>query len=95
MIWDLIRLMAAVTAGVGLYLVAAAMVRNFANADPPPEEPDPSALADVDYRYRCIVCGAHVVLYVAPEGEEPEAPRHCREYMVLTAPIDDSPPSEP
>ena len=38
-------------------------------------------LEDVDYRYQCIVCGAQAVLYAAPEGEVPEAPRHCREPM--------------
>jgi hypothetical protein len=76
----------AVLVALVIYLLGAAVVRNFANAEPPPE-PQDTALEDVDYRYQCIVCGAQAVLYAAPEGEVPEAPRHCREPMVLITPI--------
>ena len=69
-----------------LYLIGAGIVRNMANADPPPDEPDLEALEDVDYRYQCIVCGAQAVLYAAPGGEVPEAPRHCREPMMPITP---------
>jgi hypothetical protein len=70
-----------------IYLIGAAMVRNLANGEPPPE-PEETELEDVDYRYQCIVCGAQAVLYAAPEGEVPEAPRHCREPMVLITPVE-------
>ena len=77
----------AIVVALLIYLLGAAVVRNFANAEPPPE-PAEAELADVDYRYQCIVCGAQAVLYAAPEGEVPEPPRHCREPMVLITPID-------
>ena len=70
-----------------IYVIGAAMVRNLANGEPPPE-PEETELEDVDYRYQCIVCGAQAVLYAAPEGEVPEAPRHCREPMVLITPVE-------
>ena len=70
-----------------IYLIGAAMVRNLAHGEPPPE-PEDTELEDVDYRYQCIVCGAQAVLYAAPEGEVPEAPRHCREPMVLITPVE-------
>jgi len=70
-----------------IYLVGAAMVRNLANGEPPPE-PEETELEDVDYRYQCIVCGAQLVLFAAPEGEVPAPPRHCREPMSLVSRID-------
>lgn len=85
MIWTLLRILAALGAALLLYLVGAALVRYFAS-EPPPEKPDPATLEDVDYRYECIVCGAQAVLYAAPGGEVPEAPRHCREPMTLITP---------
>lgn len=88
--WTIARFGIALVAAVVLYLVGAALVRNFSAAEPPDEEPDPANLEDVDYRYRCIVCGAQLVLYAAPGGEVPQAPRHCREPMVLMTPIDDT-----
>ncbi len=50
---------------------------------PPPAEPDPTAIRKVHYRYRCGVCGTEVTMTAAPEGEVPNAPRHCREDMNL------------
>ena len=88
MLWDIVRVVIALVAAVVLYLVGAATIRNFATAEPPPSEPDLAMLEDVDYRYTCIVCGAQVVLYAAPGGEVPEAPRHCREPMALQTPIE-------
>ncbi|MGQ0825680.1 MAG: hypothetical protein ACT4OX_11770 [Actinomycetota bacterium] len=80
--WDIVRVLGAVAIALGLYLAGAAIVRNFANFEPPEDEA-PAPLEDVDYRYQCGVCGAEAVLYSAPEGEVPEAPRHCREPMTL------------
>ena len=77
----------AVLIALVIYLLGAAMVRNLARGEPPPE-PEDVELEDVDYRYQCIVCGAQAVLYAAPEGEVPEAPRHCREPMVLITPVE-------
>jgi hypothetical protein len=89
-LWTIVRFGVALAAAVGLYLIGAALVRNFSSMEPPDDEPDPANLEDVDYRYRCIVCGAQLVLYAAQGGEVPEAPRHCREPMVLMTPIDDT-----
>lgn len=88
MAWFTVRIVIAVVAAVVLYLVGAAFVRNLAQAEPPHEEPDPEPLEDVDFRYRCVVCGAQALLYAAPGGAVPEAPRHCREAMALVAPIE-------
>src|SRR3954470_8957363 len=85
LLWVL-KIGVALVAGLLLYLLGAKMIRNF-NNDPPPE-PGELPLEDVDYRYRCIVCGAQAVLHAAPEGEIPEPPRHWRDPMVLVTPID-------
>ena len=86
-LWVALRVLAAVAAAVVMYVIGARMVHNFLASEPPPE-PSEQPLVDVDYRYQCIVCGAQAVLYAAPEGEVPEAPRHCREPMVLVTPVD-------
>jgi hypothetical protein len=82
-----LKVVVAVGAAVILYLIGARLIHNFSHTAPPPD-PSETPLEDVDYRYRCIVCGAQAVLYVAPEGEVPEAPRHCREPMQLVTPVE-------
>jgi hypothetical protein len=82
-----LKILAAVGAAVIIYVIGAKMIAPFSHAEPPPE-PGELPLEDVDYRYQCIVCGAQAVLYAAPEGEIPEAPRHCREPMALVSPVD-------
>jgi hypothetical protein len=89
-LWTIVRFGMALGAAVILYLIGAAFVRNFSSMEPPDDEPDVSTLEDVDYRYRCIVCGAQVVMYASQSGEVPDSPRHCREPMLLMAPIDDT-----
>ncbi len=86
-LWWLLRIGVALFAAVVLYLIGARMVGNFSKGEPPPD-PSELPLEDVDYRYRCIVCGAQAVVYVAPEGEVPEPPRHCREPMALVTPVE-------
>jgi hypothetical protein len=86
-VFTILYFVGAILVALLIYLIGAAMVRNLANGEPPPE-PEDTELEDVDYRYQCIVCGAQAVLYAAPEGEVPEAPRHCREPMVLITPVD-------
>lgn len=81
MIWTVLRVLVALTAAVVVYVFGAAILRKF--KVPPPPEPDPADLEAVDYRYRCIVCGAEVTMTAAPSGEIPEPPRHCREDMAL------------
>jgi len=82
-----LKVLGALGAALVLYVIGARMVGNFSKSDPPPD-PSEIPLEDVDFRYRCIVCGAQAVLYVAPEGEAPDPPRHCREPMVLVTPVE-------
>jgi hypothetical protein len=86
-VFTILYFVGAILVALLIYLIGAAMVRNLAHGEPPPE-PEETELEDVDYRYQCIVCGAQAVLYAAPEGEVPEAPRHCREPMVLITPVE-------
>ncbi len=86
-LWLVLKVVIAVVAAVVIYVIAARTIANFSKSDPPPD-PSEAELEDVDYRYRCIVCGAQVVLYAAPEGEEPAPPRHCREPMQLVTPVE-------
>lgn len=82
MLWTALKILVALGAGLMIYLVGAYFVRMFSSYVPP-EEPDPADLEPVDYRYRCIVCGAEVTMTAAPVDEVPEPPRHCREDMAL------------
>jgi hypothetical protein len=86
-LWFALKVLVALIAAVVIYLVGARTIANFSKSEPPPD-PSEVPLEDVDYRYRCIVCGAQVVLFAAPEGEVPEPPRHCREPMVLVTPVE-------
>ena len=76
----ILRALGALVVSVLVYVVIAGILAKFKIA--PDEEPDPSAVVPVNQRYKCIVCGAEVVMTAAQEGEEPDAPRHCREDMV-------------
>lgn len=86
-LWLVLRVLIAVFAAVVLYLLGAKSIANFSRGDPPPD-PSERELEDVDYRYQCIVCGAQLVLFAAPEGEVPDPPRHCRESMSLVSRVD-------
>jgi len=76
----ILRVALAVTVAVVVYVAIAGILAKFKIA--PDEEVDPEAVVPVNLRFRCIVCGAEVVMTAAQEGEEPDAPRHCREDMV-------------
>ncbi|MET0275353.1 MAG: hypothetical protein ABW073_07825 [Acidimicrobiia bacterium] len=70
----------AVSVALVLYVIGASLLRKFHHGPPP--EPDPDDVKPVDLRFRCIVCGAEVTMTAASQ-DEPDAPRHCREDMVL------------
>ncbi len=71
-----------VAAAVGiLILVATWWTVRFIASGPPPE-PDPNAIEEVEAHYRCTVCGMNLVVTYA-QGDDDQAPRHCREEMVL------------
>ena len=69
-------------AALAIYILGAALLRKFKVS--PPTEPDPAELRKVDVRYRCSVCGSEVTMTTAA-GDDPDAPRHCREDMVLVS----------
>jgi hypothetical protein len=87
MLWLALKVLAAVIVAVVLYEIGAGVVRNFAKGHAEPTEEETPPLADVDYRFRCVVCGAEVIMYAAPDGEVPTPPRHCAERMALIAPV--------
>jgi len=89
MLWFVLRALGALGGALALYLLGAGVVRNFARGHAEPSDDESVPLADVDYRYRCVVCGAEVVMYAAPDGDVPLAPRHCAERMILIAPVND------
>jgi hypothetical protein len=57
-------------------------------ARPIPEPPPAGELRKVKLAFRCEHCGAEVRMTVSPT-QEPEAPRHCQDDMVLVTPVDD------
>jgi hypothetical protein len=75
------KIVVAIGVALTIYLLAAAAVRTFTRLPPP--EPDEILMRPVNYRYRCTVCGTEVVMTSAPDGDVPDAPRHCREDMSL------------
>ena len=75
-----LRIALGVAVALTVYVIGASMLRKFQLA--PPEEPDPEDIKPVNLKFRCIVCGAQVTM-TAAQGDDPEAPRHCREDMVL------------
>jgi len=76
----IVRGVVAVVAMLLIYLVGAGILKKFKVA--PDEEVDPEAVVPVNIGYVCIVCGAEVVMTAAQGGEDPDAPRHCREDMI-------------
>jgi hypothetical protein len=76
----MVRGVVAVVAMLLIYVIGAGILKKFKVA--PDEEVDPEAVVPVNIAYICIVCGAEVVMTAAQGGEEPDAPRHCREDMV-------------
>ena len=86
-VWFLMKILVAVAVAVIIYVVVAGQIAGFSKSEPPPD-PSEAELEDVDYRYQCVVCGAQLVLFAAPEGEVPAPPRHCREPMLLVTPVE-------
>ena len=81
MVWLVIKFTIAVGAALAIYLMGTAIVRGFMRV--PPAQPEVRLLRRVNSRYRCTVCGTEVTMTATPEGDVPDAPRHCREDMSL------------
>ena len=76
----ILRVLLGVSVAVFVYVVIASMLNKFKIA--PDAEVDPEDVVPVDLKFRCIVCGAEVTMTAAQGGEDPDAPRHCREDML-------------
>jgi len=76
----ILRVVIGVGVGLVIYLIGASMLRKFWVAPPP--EPDPDDVHPVNLQFRCTICGTEVTM-TAAQGDDPDAPRHCREDMVL------------
>ena len=79
-IWVLIGLLI----GYVMWKTGIALIRSLSTPLPPP--PPPGEMRKVNLRYRCDVCGMELKLTAAPD-EDPPAPVHCLEEMVLVAPV--------
>lgn len=65
--------------GVGILLAGLWVVRMLAT--PVPEGADPDDVIEVEAPFTCSVCGLRLTVTHA-QGDEVQAPRHCREEMV-------------
>ena len=82
---SLVSVLIAFALGLGFYIMFAGLLKKFWIS--PPAEPNPDEIKPVDISYYCGVCGAQVKMTMAPEGEVPTAPRHCREDMIISTPV--------
>ena len=67
-----------------LWKAGIGMLRSFTTPPPPP--PPAGEMRRINVRYRCNVCGVEIKMMLAPD-EDPPAPRHCLEDMVIMAPL--------
>ena len=73
-------LTAVVAVAIGAAILGLAVWTIQLLATPPPPEPHPDEVVDVELDYRCTVCGLRLTVTQA-QDEELRAPRHCREEM--------------
>jgi NhaP-type Na+/H+ or K+/H+ antiporter len=76
----IIRIVVAVAIGVAILGAGRWGIRLLTT--PQPEEPDPEEVVDVEVPFVCTVCGLRLTVTQA-QDEEWNAPKHCREEMVL------------
>lgn len=81
-IWFLLGLVLMVV----LWKIGMAMLQ--ALSAPPVPPPEAGELRKVNMKYRCDVCGVELTLNLAPD-DDPPAPTHCLEEMVIVAPLYD------
>lgn len=79
-VWALVGLVIAYV----VWKTGIALLRSMSSPLPPP--PPAGEMRRVNVRYRCDVCGMELRLTMAPD-EDPPAPTHCLEEMVLVAPV--------
>ncbi len=76
----MVQLVVAIILGVAIFATALWMIRLL--SIPAPSEPDPEDVHDVEFDFKCTVCGLRLTVTAAQDGEI-AAPKHCREEMVL------------
>ena len=81
----IVQILIGIAIALVIYVTLAGALRKFWMG--PPAEPDPETLEKVDIAYRCAVCGAEVTMTVAPQGDVLDAPRHCKEDMIIVTPV--------
>lgn len=75
---------AGILGGMLIWKFGIGMLRSFTTPPPPP--PPAGEMRRINVRYRCNVCGVEMKMMLAPD-EDPPAPRHCLEDMVIIAPL--------
>lgn len=75
---QVVQVAVAVAMGLGILFIGRWGIRLLAT--PTPEEIDPDDVIDVEAPFICTVCGLRLTVTHA-QGEDVEAPRHCREEM--------------
>ncbi|MEE9582210.1 MAG: hypothetical protein V3W36_04645 [Acidimicrobiia bacterium] len=73
-----VQVAVAVAMGLGILFLGRWGIRLLAT--PAPEEVDPDDVIDVEALFICTVCGLRLTVTHA-QGEDVDAPRHCREEM--------------
>lgn len=66
-----------------IWKIGLGLLKGMSSLLPPP--PPSGEMRKVDVRYRCTVCGVEIRMTQAPD-EDPPAPKHCMEEMVVMAP---------
>jgi len=79
-VWGLLGLLVAYV----VWKTGIALLRSLST--PLPGPPPAGEMRRVNVRYRCDVCGVELRLTMAPD-EDPPAPRHCLEDMIVVAPL--------
>lgn len=82
MVWLIFKVFIALVVALAIYQFGVAMVKAVGRV---PDEAEPEQLEDVEVRFECTVCGTRVTMTARPEGDVPQAPRHCMEEMALVA----------
>jgi len=80
--WDVL------IAGTVAYLTLAFGLKMLGGFSAPmAEPPPPGEMRKVKLEYRCDICGSEARMTLALD-EDPPAPRHCLEDMVLITPVE-------
>ena len=72
-----------IAGAIGLGIFAAALWAIRLLATPGPVAPDPEEVTEVAVDYKCTVCGLRLTVTHVQVEDEVDAPRHCREPMVV------------